>query len=145
MGFAVPGAIAAKMIHPNCNVVAMCGDAGFLMNIQEMETAVRLKLPIIIVVWCDRDLGLISLKQLDEFGKTGYTKFENPDFVTLAKSSGAIGHHAKSVEEFEQKLEEAKQETEIPTIIAVDVNYARNRILLDDMFDECISGIKNSL
>ena len=145
MGFAVPGAIAAKMVHPNRNVVAMCGDAGFLMNVQEMETAVRLKLPIIIVVWCDRDLGLISLKQLDEFGKTGYTQFENPDFATLAKSFGAIGHHAKSVEEFEQRLEEAKQETEIPTIIAVDVNYARNRILLDDMFEGYISDIKNNL
>jgi len=134
MGFALPGAIAAKMVYPNRNVVAMCGDAGFLMNVQELETAARLKIPIIIVVWCDKDLGLISLKQFDEFGKTGYTKFENPDFVYLAKSFGAVGHHVKSVKEFEEKLEEAKSEKERVTIIAVDVNYTRNRVLLDDSF-----------
>ena len=145
MGFAVPGAIAAKMVHPNRNVVAMCGDAGFLMNVQELETAVRLHLPIIIVIWCDGDLGLISLKQLDEFGKTGYTRFDNPDFALLAKSFGAIGYHVKSVKEFEEKMECAKQETEKPTIIAVDVNYSRNRLLLDDNFTEYASELKNNL
>ena len=134
MGFAVPGAIAAKIVYPERNVVAMCGDAGFLMNVQELETATRLKIPIIIVIWCDRDLGLISLKQLDEFGKTSHTKFDNPDFVYLAKSFGAVGHHVKSVKEFEEKLQEAKLEKEKVTIIAVDVNYSRNRILLDDNF-----------
>ena len=134
MGFALPGAIVSKMVYPERNVVAMCGDAGFLMNVQELETAARLTLPIIIIVWCDKDLGLISLKQMDEFGKTGFTKFNNPDFVTLAKSFGAIGYHVKSVREFEERLDEAKQERNKPTIIAVDVNYSRNRILLDDNF-----------
>ena len=134
MGFALPGAIVSKMVYPERNVVAMCGDAGFLMNVQELETATRLTLPIIIIVWCDKDLGLISLKQMDEFGKTGFTKFNNPDFVTLAKSFGAIGYHVKSVREFEERLDEAKQERNKPTIIAVDVNYSRNRILLDDNF-----------
>ncbi|WP_316504967.1 acetolactate synthase large subunit [Nitrosopumilus sp.] len=134
MGFALPGAIASKIAHPERDVVAMCGDAGFLMNVQELETAVRLKLPIIVIVWCDKDLGLISLKQMDEFGKTGYTRFENPEFVTLAKSFGVKGHHVKSVKEFEERLEEAKKEGESPTIIAVDVDYSRNRVLLDDNF-----------
>ena len=134
MGFALPGAIVSKMVYPERNVVAMCGDAGFLMNVQELETAARLTLPIIIIVWCDKDLGLISLKQMDEFGKTGFTKFNNPDFVTLAKSFGAIGYHVKSVREFEERLDEAKRERNKPTIIAVDVNYSRNRILLDDNF-----------
>ena len=134
MGFALPGAIAAKIVNPKRNVVAMCGDAGFLMNVQELETAVRLKTSIIIVVWCDKDLGLISLKQMDEFGKTGYTGFENPDFVELAKSFGAIGYNIKSVKEFEERLEDAKKEQEKPTIIAVDVDYSRNKILLDDNF-----------
>ena len=135
MGFALPGAIAAKMVYPQQNIVAMCGDAGFLMNVQELETAVRLKTPIIIVVWCDSDLGLISLKQMDEFGKTGFTGFKNPDFVGLAKSFGANGYQVKSVKEFEEKLEMAKMELEKPTIIAVDVDYSRNEILLDDNFD----------
>lgn len=65
MGFALPGAIAAQLTRQNQKVVAMCGDGGFLMNVQEIETAVRLKLPIIIIVWCDRDYGMISLKQID--------------------------------------------------------------------------------
>ena len=134
MGFALPGAIAAKMVHPQRTIVAMCGDAGFLMNVQELETAVRLKTPIIIVVWCDSDLGLISLKQMDEFGKTSFTGFENPNFVELAKSFGAKGYQVKSVKEFEEKLEVAKNEIEKPTIIAVDVDYSRNEILLDDNF-----------
>ena len=144
MGFALPGAIAAKMVFPERNIVAMCGDAGFLMNVQELETAVRLKASVIIIVWCDKDLGLISLKQLDEFGKTGYTNFENPDFVTLAHSFGARGYHVKSVKEFEDILEQAKQEKEKPTIIAVDVDYSRNRILLDDNFSEYLSNLKNN-
>jgi len=134
MGFALPGAIVSKMVYPERNVVAMCGDAGFLMNVQELETAVRLALPIIIIVWCDRDLGLISLKQMEVFGKTGFTKFNNPDFVTLAKSFGAVGYHVKSVKEFEERLRDAKQEKYKPTIIAVDIDYTRNRILLDDNF-----------
>ena len=135
MGFALPGAIGAQISYPEKKIVALCGDAGFLMNVQELETAVRLKLPIITVVWCDEDLGLISLKQVDEFGKSGYTRFKNPDFVALAKSFGAIGHHVKSVDEFEEKLAEAKLEKVRPTIIAVDVDYSRNQVLLDDSFD----------
>ena len=136
MGFALPGAISAKLVYPKRNVVALCGDAGFLMNVQELETAVRLKTPIIIIVWCDQDLGLISLKQYDEFGKTCYTKFENPDFVKLAESFGAKGYHVKSVKEFEEKIEIAKKELEKPSIIAVDVDYSRNRVLLDDNFEK---------
>lgn len=135
MGFALPGAMAAQIVYPQRKIVALCGDAGFLMNVQELETAVRLKLPIIVVVWCDEDLGLISLKQEDEFGKSAYTQFSNPDFVGLAQSFGAIGHHVKSVKEFEEKLADAKLEKIRPTIIAVDVDYSRNKILLDDSYD----------
>jgi acetolactate synthase I/II/III large subunit len=134
MGFALPGAIAAQLARPNRKVVAMCGDAGFLMNVQELETAVRLNLPIIIVVWCDSDLGMISLKQIDEFGKNAFTKFSNPDFVKLAESFGAIGYSVKSTEEFPIVLQKAKNSTCIPVIVSVDVDYSRNRILLDDNF-----------
>jgi acetolactate synthase I/II/III large subunit len=133
MGFALPGAIAAQLARPNQKVVAMCGDAGFLMNVQELETAVRLNLPIIIVVWCDSDLGMISLKQIDEFGKSAFTKFSNPDFVKLAESFGAIGYSVKSTEEFPILLKEAKS-ANMPVIVSVDVDYSRNRILLDDNF-----------
>ncbi|MDH3277121.1 MAG: acetolactate synthase large subunit [Nitrosopumilus sp.] len=143
MGFALPGAIAAKMVYPQRNVVALCGDAGFLMNVQELETAARLKTPIIIIVWCDGDLGLISLKQYDEFGKTGFTEFDNPDFVKLAESFGVNGYHVKSVKEFQEKLDIAKKEKEKPTIIAVDVDYSRNRVLLDDDFSKFVQDPKN--
>jgi acetolactate synthase-1/2/3 large subunit len=111
----------------------MCGDGGFLMNAQEVETAVRLNLPIIIVVWCDYDFGIISLKQSMEFGKSAYTKFNNPDFVKLAESFGAIGYRAQNTKEFSKVLEKAKNSTSVPVIIAVDVDYSRNSILLTDI------------
>jgi acetolactate synthase I/II/III large subunit len=134
MGFALPGAIAAQLARSNQKIVAMCGDGGFLMNVQEIETAVRLKLPIIIIVWCDCDFGMISLKQIDEFGKSAFTRFNNPNFVTLAQSFGAIGYDVKSTKDFCSILEKAKESTSVPVIISIAVDYSRNRILLDDNF-----------
>jgi acetolactate synthase-1/2/3 large subunit len=131
MGFALPGAISAQLVKPKQKVVAMCGDGSFLMNVQEVETAVRLNLPIIIVVWCDYDFGIISLKQSMEFGRSAYTKFNNPDFVKLAESFGAIGYRAKTTEEFFKILEKAKDSTSVPVIIAIDVDYSANSILLE--------------
>jgi acetolactate synthase I/II/III large subunit len=136
MGFALPGAIAAQLAFPERKVVAMCGDGGFLMNVQELETAVRLRLPIIIVIWCDREFGVISLKQIEEFGKKAFTEFNNPDFVKLACSFGAIGYAAKSVNEFSDCLKKAKRSKDIPVVISTDIDYSRNRILLDDNFME---------
>lgn len=134
MGFSLPGAIAAQLVHPEKKIVSMCGDGSFLMNMQELETAVRLKLPIIIVVWVDNEYGLISLKQKMEFGKSCFTKFDNPDFVKLAESFGAIGYKANSSEEFLTCLSLSKQSQDIPVIIAVDVDYSRNSILLNDEY-----------
>jgi acetolactate synthase-1/2/3 large subunit len=134
MGFALPGAIAAQLAFPERKVVAMCGDGGFLMNVQEIETAVRLKLPVIIVIWCDREFGVIALKQIDEFGKKAFTEFNNPDFVKLASSFGAIGYAVKSTVKFPDILEQAKMSKDIPVIISVDIDYSRNKILLDDNF-----------
>lgn len=132
MGFSVPGAIAAQIVYPERKIVAMCGDGSFLMNVQEIETAVRYKLPIIIVVWCDKEYGLISLKQMDEFGKKAYTEFNNPDFEMLAQSFGAIGYKVKSTAEFSEILEKAKESKDVPVVISIDVDYSRNKILLDD-------------
>ena len=134
MGFALPAAIASQLVKPNQKVVAMCGDGGFLMNVQELETAVRLRLPIIVIVWCDADFGLISLKQLEEFGRSSFTKFNNPDIVKLAQSFGAIGHNIESTEQFSKILEEAKHSTHVPVIISINVDYSRNRLLLNDNF-----------
>jgi acetolactate synthase-1/2/3 large subunit len=132
MGFALPGAIAAQLVLPRQKVVAMCGDGGFLMNVQEIETAVRLRLPIIIIIWCDSDFGMISLKQSMEFGRTAFTRFTNPDFAKLAESFGAVGYNVKSTQEFQTILEKAKDSTSRPVIIAVDVDYSRNNILLEN-------------
>jgi acetolactate synthase-1/2/3 large subunit len=110
----------------------MCGDGGFLMNVQELETAVRLKLPIIVIIWCDQDFGMISLKQSMEFGKSAFTEFTNPDFVKLAESFGVIGYKVRSTREFSKILEEAKKSTSVPVIISIDVDYSRNRILLEN-------------
>ena len=136
MGFAFPGAIAAQLVRPNQKVVVMCGDGGFLMNVQELETAVRLQLPIIVIIWCDSDYGMISLKQIQEFGRSAFTRFSNPDFVTLAKSFGAIGYHVKSTEEFPKILEKAKESTSVPVIIAIDVDYSKNQLLLNADFND---------
>lgn len=134
MGFSVPGAIAAQLVFPDKTIVVMCGDGAFLMNIQELETAVRLKLPIIIIVWCDNEFGLIALKQKMEFGQTDFTKFRNPDFVKLAESFGAIGYKINSTEEFLSSLNKAKQSIDTPVIIAVDIDYSRNSILFNDEY-----------
>ena len=134
MGFAVPAAIAAQLVKPNQKIVAMCGDGAFLMNVQEVETAVRLQLPIIIIIWCDSDFGLISLKQIEEFGRSAFTKFNNPDFVKLAESFGAIGYNVESTQEFSTVLEKAKRSTNVPVIISTKVDYSRNRLLLNDNF-----------
>jgi acetolactate synthase-1/2/3 large subunit len=132
MGFALPGAIAAQLAKPKQKVIAMCGDAGFLMNVQELETAVRLKLPLIVVVWCDSDLGMISLKQINEFGKSAFTRFNNPDFVKLAQSFGAEGYDVKSTTKLPDILEKATESKDVPVVISVSVDYSRNRVLLDD-------------
>ena len=132
MGFALPGAIAAQLGKPKQKVIAMCGDGGFLMNVQELETAVRLKLPVIVVVWCDSDLGMISLKQINEFGRSAFTRFNNPDFVKLAQSFGADGYDVKSTIELPEILEKATESKDVPVVISVSVDYSRNRVLLDD-------------
>ena len=124
--------ITAQLVNPNQKIVAMCGDGGFLMNIQELETAVRLCLPLIVIIWCDYDYGMISFKQIHEFGRSAFTKFNNPNFAKLAESFGAIGYNIKSTKEFSLVLKEAVKSKSIPVIISVDVDYSRNRVLLDD-------------
>ena len=141
MGFALPGAIAAKLVYPKKSIVAMTGDGGFLMNVQEIETAVRLKVPIIVIVWVDNDYNLISLKEKHEFGKSVFTKFGNPNFVQIAESFGAVGFHIKSTQEFAQTLEKVKSIQDKPVIIAVDVDYSRNAVLLDDTFPPYVNSL----
>ncbi len=129
MGFALPGAIGAKYANPEAHVVAVCGDAGFLMNVQDLETAVRCQIPFVCVVWLDGEYGLIKWKQQNQFdGKHSELAFGNPDMEMLAKSFGMWGRHAKSVEEFVAGLDEALAQ-DGPALLAVDVDYTENRKL----------------
>lgn len=143
MGFALPGAISAKLAFPEKTIVAMTGDGGFLMNVQEIETAVRLQLPVIVIVWVDNDYNLISTKQKHEFGKSVFTEFGNPNFVEIAESFGAKGFHVKSTREFLQILDDAKTVKDRPVIIAVDVDYSRNEVLFDDSFPPYVNSLNH--
>ena len=100
MGFALPSAIAAKLVHPRRNVVAVSGDGGFLMNVQELETAVRLRTAFVNVVWENRQYGSIVWKQDKKFGRHFGTDFANPDFVKLAEAFGMPAWRAASVDDF---------------------------------------------
>ena len=91
MGIGVPGAIAAKLAFPDRTVAAVTGDAGFMINSQEIETALRIGTPIVIVIWNDNGYGLIKWHQLRRFGRSNYVDFGNPDFVKYAESFGAKG------------------------------------------------------
>ena len=94
MGFALPGALAASLVFPEWRVLAVCGDAGFLMNVQEIETAKRLGGNFVAMIWEDREYGLIAWKQSNEFGRHTDLAFDNPDWLKLAESFGWAGTFA---------------------------------------------------
>lgn len=126
MGFALPGAIGAKMAFPERRVLAICGDAGFLMNVQELETAVRKRANIVVMVWVDNGYGLIEWKQKNQFaGRHSDLAFGNPDFELLAKSFGMWGRTLDGPGQIEGALAEAFAQGG-PAIVAVPVDYAEN-------------------
>ncbi|NOY53004.1 MAG: acetolactate synthase large subunit [Deltaproteobacteria bacterium] len=125
MGFALPGAISAKMLHPERKILAVCGDGGFLMNCQELETAVRLKLPLVILIFNDSKYGLIEWKQINQFGRTYGVDFNNPDFVQLARSFGAAGYRVEGADELAPILREAF-DAGVPAVVDVPVDYREN-------------------
>lgn len=125
MGIALPGAIAAKLAFPERKVVAVTGDAGFLMNVQEIETAVRMKAPLVVLIWNDGGYGLIKWKQISQFGRTSHVDFDNPDFVRLAESFGAVGLRIGKTEELLPTLRKALESDSV-TIIDCPVDYAEN-------------------
>jgi acetolactate synthase-1/2/3 large subunit len=131
MGFALPGAIGAKYARPDSKVVAVCGDAGFLMNVHDLETAVRKKIALVCVVWLDGEYGLIKWKQQNQFdGRHSELAFTNPDMEMLAKSFGMWGRHVTSAEAFGPALKEALA-LDGPALIAIDVDYRENRKLTE--------------
>jgi acetolactate synthase-1/2/3 large subunit len=125
MGIALPGAIAAKLVHPERKVVALCGDGGFLMNSQELETAKRIGANIVVMLWRDDGYGLIDWKQRNAFGRPYAVEFGNPDFVRYAESFGIPGFRPTSADELYPILMRALA-IDGPALIDVPVDYREN-------------------
>jgi len=130
MGFALPGAIAAKMVFPERRVLAICGDGGFLMNVQEMETAKRLGTNIVAMVWEDGGYGLISWKQDNQFNRHTNLSFSNPDFVKLAESFGWEGIRVENAVDLAPALDKAFR-TDRPALIVIPIDYRENALLTE--------------
>ena len=126
MGFAVPAAIAAKLVLPReRHVVTISGDGGFLMNVQELETAKRLGLAIVNLVWTDSAFGVIELHQMRKFGRLAGTKFTNPDLVALAESFGLPGLRVESADELVPTLRRAF-ELDTSCVVEIPIDYREN-------------------
>ena len=138
MGFAVPAAIAAKLVHPDRAVVAVNGDGGFLMNMQELETAMRLKTPFVSVVWENRQYGSIVWKQDKKFGRHFGVDFTNPDFVKLAESFGMPAWRIEGVDEFGSRLREALA-LDVPSLIVLPIDYSLDVAISEELGRETVA------
>jgi len=129
MGFAFPGAIGAKFAHPDRRVLAICGDGGFLMNLQDLETAVRRRINVVALIWMDGGYGLIAWKQSNRHGgRHANLAFDNPDFELLARSFGAWGRVLTAPDQLTAALDEAFRQPG-PALIGVPVDYGENLAL----------------
>jgi acetolactate synthase-1/2/3 large subunit len=128
MGFALPGAIAAHLVYPDKRVLAIAGDGGFLMNVQEMETARRLNADIVVLVWEDGGYGLIEWKQENEFNRHTDLSFTNPDWLELASAFGWGGHRVNNSVDLAGVLETALNETG-PSLVTIPIDYRENPLL----------------
>jgi acetolactate synthase I/II/III large subunit len=125
MAFALPGALGAKLARPTAKVLAAMGDGSFLMNSQEIETAVREKIPLVVLIWVDDSYGLIKWKMDLELGHHLNVDFGNPNFVTYAESFGARGYQIKAAAELLPALREALASDGV-SVIACPVDYREN-------------------
>ena len=134
MGFALPGAISAAMVHPDRHILAICGDAGFMMNVQEMETARRLNVNCTVMVWEDKEYGLIAWKQQNQFGRHTDLAFNNPHWMQLAQAFGWNGHMLTESSEIKNVLNTALNETG-PSLIVIPIDYRENMKLTERLGD----------
>jgi acetolactate synthase-1/2/3 large subunit len=125
MGIAIPGAIAAKLVHPDKKVVAVTGDGGFMMNCQELETALRVGTPFVTLIFNDNGYGLIGWKQINQFGHSTFVDFGNPDFVKFAESIGLKGYRVQSAADLIPTLKQAIAQ-DVPAVIDCPVDYQEN-------------------
>jgi acetolactate synthase I/II/III large subunit len=139
MGIALPTAIAAKLVHPERRVVTVCGDGGFLMNVQELETAVRLRTPIVNVLWENRQFGSIVWKQDKKFGRHFGTDFANPDFVRLADAFGMPAWRIEAVDEFGPTLRRAL-DLDVPSLIVLPIDYSLDVAISEELGTETVAA-----
>jgi acetolactate synthase I/II/III large subunit len=139
MGISLPGAIAAKLVHPDRRVVALCGDGGFLMNSQELETAKRIGANVTVVIWRDNGYGLIDWKQRNEYGRPFGVEFDNPDFVDYARSFGIAGFRPSSSADLYPTLMRAL-EVDGPAVVEVPIDYRENLRLTEHLGELSGSG-----
>ena len=130
MAFALPGALGVKLARPAAKVLAVVGDGAFLMNSQEIETAVRERIPLVVLIWEDGGYGLIEWKMDLELGAHYYVKFGNPDIVTYAESFGAKGYRINSAAELLPTLKAALYDDGV-SLICCPVDYSENLRLTD--------------
>ncbi len=138
MGFAVPAAVAAKLVHPDRKVVTVNGDGGFLMNCQELETAVRLKTPFVNVVWENNQYGSIVWKQDKKFGEHFGVDFTNPDFVKLAESFGMPAWRCESADDFGQRLRHALS-LDVPSLLVLPIDYSLDVAISEELGTETVA------
>jgi len=134
MGFALPGAIAASRVFPERRILSICGDAGFMMNVQELETAKRLRSNITVMVWQDNAYGLIAWKQQNHFGRHTDLSFGNPDFMKLADAFGWNGFDVTKSRDLRGALE-ASFDAEGPRLLVIPIDYRENDLLTQRLGD----------
>ena len=132
MGIALPGAIGAKLLYPQRRVLAACGDGGFLMSVQELETAVRARINFVALIFEDSGYGVIKWKQMKRYGRPAFVNFNNPDFVALAESFGCRGYRVTAAQELQPILEEAFRQL-VPAVVACPVDYGENLRLTEKL------------
>jgi acetolactate synthase-1/2/3 large subunit len=125
MGIAIPGGLAAKLVYPERKVVAVTGDGGFMMNMQELETALRINTPFVTIIFNDGGYGLIEWKQQSYFGRSSHISFGNPDFVRLAESMALKGYRLAHTEDLIPTLKTALEQP-VPSVIDCPINYQEN-------------------
>jgi acetolactate synthase I/II/III large subunit len=130
MSFALPGAMGVKLALPEAKVLAVAGDGAFLMNSQEIETAVRERIPLVVLIWEDGGYGLIEWKMDLELGEHHYVKFGNPDIVKFAESFGAKGYRISHADELLPTLRTALADDGV-SLICCPVDYSENLRLTD--------------
>jgi acetolactate synthase I/II/III large subunit len=126
------GVIGAQLLYPDRRVLAACGDGGFLMSAQELETAVRAGARFVVLIFEDSGYGVIKWNQLRRYGRAAFVDFGNPNFVRLAESFGCRGYKVNAAGELSPILEEAFRQT-VPAVVACPVDYSENLRLTEKL------------